>query len=143
MPSYVGLYPGTDEAQERLDNAEHIQNGTFGAKRVVLYDSSGNAIIPSGSASSLGGGRRTSSSPGTAIQINASSTSCKRVTVQALQSNSDVIAVGGSASNATLGAENGVILNPGGSQTFNIDNVNKVYFDPRQSGDGISYNYEA
>ena len=39
--SYLGHLPYTDEQDERLSNSEHLQSGTFGAKKTVLYDSSG------------------------------------------------------------------------------------------------------
>lgn len=42
--SYLGNLPYTDEGQERVNNSEHLQVGTFGGKRVVLYDASGNAL---------------------------------------------------------------------------------------------------
>lgn len=45
--SFTGHLPYEDENSERVNNAEHIQTGTFGAKRVVLYDSSGNEVIGS------------------------------------------------------------------------------------------------
>lgn len=44
MPSYLARPPYTDEYSERLDNAEHLQSGAFGAKKVILYNSSGSEI---------------------------------------------------------------------------------------------------
>lgn len=50
--SYLGNLPYTDENQERVENAEHLQIGTIGTKRVTLYDSSGNEVSIGSAASS-------------------------------------------------------------------------------------------
>ena len=45
-----------------------------------------------------------------------------------------------SAVKATVGSEAGIILNPGGSASFDIDDAAKIYMDPITSGEGVSFN---
>ena len=54
MSSYTGHPPYTDEYSERVDNSEHLQIGSFGAKQVVLYDASGNAVTLGANSSTTG-----------------------------------------------------------------------------------------
>lgn len=54
MSTYTGHPPYTDEYSERVDNSEHLQVGAFGAKQVVLYDASGNAVTLGANSSTTG-----------------------------------------------------------------------------------------
>lgn len=89
-------------------------------------------------ASALTSGRKTVTTPATAVAL-ASSTPCRWVTITALKTNTDRVNVGGSGVLATLGASTGEPLDAGESVTYPIDNANKVFVDARVSGEGVSY----
>lgn len=44
MSSFTGNLPYSDESTERNLNAEHIQVGAVGIKRVAIFDSNGNEL---------------------------------------------------------------------------------------------------
>lgn len=70
-----------------------------------------------------------------------SSLECKRVDLQALLSNTNNIAVGGTTTEATVGSEKGVVLAAGDTYTFYVDSCNDVYVDVITDGEGVSFNY--
>lgn len=137
--SYTGHLPYTDEGQERVDNAEHLQTGTFGAKQVVLYDSAGNEIS-SGAGTSITDGTKTVTTAGTAVQISAASVPCKGVIVNADIVVGIVCAVGASTVVANVSGQRGVILIPGNDPVFiPVSNLNLLYVDSQTNGGKISY----
>lgn len=111
---------------------------------VSLYDGSGSQITSFGGISlptSIGDGRKVTVSAGTAVQIG-SSTSIKKVTVQALDTNTDVIVVGSSTVVAASGTRRGIALTPFNSIVIQVDNLTDVYIDSVVSGEGCSFVYE-
>jgi hypothetical protein len=75
-------------------------------------------------------------------KLLASATPCRRITVKALVSNSDLIYLG--LSTVTANANNttgGFQLSPGEAFTFGIDDVSKVYIHGT-AGEGATFAYE-
>ena len=110
---------------------------------VSVYDSTGAQITFGSTAlpTSIGNGRKVTVSAGTAVAIG-SSTSIKKVTIQALDTNTDVIVVGGSTVVAASGTRSGIALLPYNSVVIQVDNLADVYIDSVLSGEGISFIYE-
>jgi len=111
---------------------------------VSLYDGAGAQITSFGGVSlptSVGDGRKVTVSAGTAVVL-ATSTSCKKVTVQALDVNTDVVVVGGSTVVAASGTRRGIALLPYNSLVIQVDNLADIYIDSVISGEGVSYSYE-
>lgn len=98
-------------------------------------------IAPSEFLASLeGGGRKTVTTAGTAVSITATKTPCVGVVIQALETNTDLIAVGGSDVVAATATRKGVVLQPGESITLNVRNLkNIIYIDSIVSGEGVSF----
>lgn len=89
-----------------------------------------------------GDGRTTVTTAGTAVQLSATDTPCRRVTVQAERDNTGFIAVGLSSSiNATAGSERGGILAAGDAIDVYMSNLDKIYINSTVNGDGVSYIY--
>ncbi len=89
----------------------------------------------------IGTGRKTVTTAGTAVALVASSTECKRLEIQALYSNTGNISVGDSNTLAGTGSERGIILLPGGSYTVGITDVASIYIDSSVNGEGVSFTY--
>jgi hypothetical protein len=83
-------------------------------------------------------GRKTVTTPGTAVALAASS-ACKWVTVTALLSNTGQVNVGGSAVLATLAGSSGTPLTAGSSVTLPVNDPSKVFVDARVAGEGVSF----
>ena len=92
--------------------------------------------------SSAGSGNQTIVTAGTAVQLE-SDTSCVRVFVQALETNSGVVVVGDSNVDAAEGSRRGLALYAGQGDWFNVSNLNLLYIDSTQSGDKVHYYYES
>lgn len=93
--------------------------------------------------SAIGSGRRASTTPGTAIQLTTTSTSCKNVFISASTANTNPIAIGDSAVKAAADTtQQGMLLVPGNDVVYiEIDNVSKLYFDVITSGDAVVFSY--
>jgi len=137
--SYTGHLPYADEGQERVDNSEHIQVGTFGAKRVVGYDSSGNEITPLSIPTTCGDGRKTVTTAGTAEQF--ASKACKYVIIVGLPGNTNGVVIGGSTVVAATAGRRGVVLYAEQSQRFDVTNMDALYIDSITNGEGVSFAY--
>src|SRR3990167_5920182 len=121
-------------------HVELTSSGSQISVPVTVYDSSG-AVVSFGLAStptSLGDNRKTVTTPGTAVAL-AASTSCKRVHVQALAENTDVVVVGGSTVVAASGTRRGVALTPFNTITIQVDNLADVFIDSIVSAEGVSF----
>jgi hypothetical protein len=108
-----------------------------------IFDTASNTLNIASSpapATSIGSGRKTVTTAGTAVTL-ASSTPAKRVTITALDTNTGVITVGGSGVIAASGTRTGVPLSAGDSYELDIDNLSKVYIDATVSGEGVSFTY--
>lgn len=92
-------------------------------------------------------GRKVVAAAGTRVQLVATDTPAKLVTVMAMPTNTDIVVLGGStvvAGNSTdSGAvRRGVPLNPGQSITLNVENLLEIYLDSVVSGEGVTYLYQ-
>ena len=91
--------------------------------------------------STLVDGRKTVTSNGTAVALG-SATTIKRITVQALETNTDAVAVGASTVVAASGSERGAILLPFQNVDIFHNDLAKIYVDSRVNGEGVSFIYE-
>jgi len=85
-------------------------------------------------------GRQTVTTAGTRVAL-ASSTTCKKVHIQALGDNTDAVVVGGSTVVAAAGTRRGIALLPFNSLTLECDNLADIYLDSVVNGEGVSYTY--
>jgi hypothetical protein len=108
----------------------------------VLSQLQGTLVTAPNSAGDVAGtltdGRKTSSSPGTAVAVRAS-LACKWVCVTALKTNTDQVNVGGSGVVAAAGSSTGQPLAAGESVTLPVNDAAKVFVDVRVSGEGVSF----
>lgn len=127
-----------------------VSAGGDGSAADVGADGAGTGLttVPKSAgdvATGLAQGRRSNSTPGTAIQVTTTSTPCKWVVVSSVSNNATVVNVGASGVLAavglspSVGTSTGIPLDVGGSVTVPVDNANKVYFDVRTSGDAVSW----
>lgn len=87
----------------------------------------------------VGDGTVKSATPGTAVQLSATSIGCRRVEVTAFAENQGRITVGASTTVATANAARGRALAPGESCTFYVRDVSLLYMDALNANDGLSY----
>ena len=78
---------------------------------------------------------------GTPEALAASATPCKRVDVQALHTNTDMVVVGGAGVIAAVGTRTGIALAAGQTYSFSIDDLSKVYIDAVVDAEGVSFTY--
>ena len=92
--------------------------------------------------SSIGDGTRTVTTAGTRVQLSASSVPCARVYIQAHESNSGTVVIGGITVVGALSGRRGAALFPTQSQVFNVSNLNLLYVDSTANGDIVNFYYE-
>jgi len=90
--------------------------------------------------SGIGHGVKTVTTAGTDVAL-ATSTTCKKVDIQAQTDNTGIIAVGGSGVDATVATGTGLILEAGDVYSIEIDNLADVYIDSSVSGEGVRFTY--
>lgn len=90
----------------------------------------------------IGNGHKEVTTAGTAVAL-ASSTSCKRVTIQAYRANTGFIIVGGTGVNgsSSIGTGTGASLAAGESISFDINNLATIFIDSTVNGEGVRYIY--
>ena len=88
----------------------------------------------------VGDGRKTVTTPGTAVAL-AASTPVKEVTCSAELDNTDVVVVGGSTVIAALATRRGTPLYPGDSITLVVDDLAIVYIDAVVATEGVTFTY--
>lgn len=85
-------------------------------------------------------GRKVVAAAATAETLVATSTPCSAVIVQALSTNTDEVAIGGSTVIAASGAtRRGLILTPGRSVPIAIDDAVKLFVDSKVNGEGVTF----
>lgn len=84
--------------------------------------------------------RKTSTTPGTAVAI-AATTACLKVTIQALESNTDAIALGDVNTFAAMATQRGIVLYGRESVEWEVDNLADIFLDVRVSGEGVTVVY--
>ena len=87
-----------------------------------------------------GSGNVTLVTAGTVIQLP--NIPCKRVFIQAFDTNTGVIVVGGIDVKALATDRKGVAYFPSQGNWHNVSNLNLLYIDSTVNGDKISYNFE-
>ena len=102
-----------------------------------IHVSTGGAV-----ATTMGDGRQTVASTGTAEAI-AASTAVKEVTITAELDNTGTITVGGSTVIDATATRRGSPLYPSESITIPTDNLAEVYIDAEVNGDGVTFSYLA
>ena len=126
--------------QNAIEKKEH--DDTFSVKKVSLFKDKGDGTLERDAfaSSSIGTGRKTVTTAGTAVQMSAQV--CKRVFIQALANNTDAIAVGDSGVVAAAATHQGKLFYAGQGDWFNVNNLNLLYIDSVVNGEGISFYYE-
>lgn len=89
----------------------------------------------------IGDGTVKTTTPGTAVQLSATSIGCRRVEVSAFPENVGAVQVGGSTVLAAANGKRGRTLAPGESYTFHVKDVSMLYMDSLNANDGLSYVY--
>lgn len=108
---------------------------------VAIVDESGNQIVPiEGAASAVGDGTTTVTTAGTRVQLSAQA--CSKVRIQAHESNTGTLVVGGANVVAALSGRRGIALFATQSEIFNVNNMNLLWIDSTVSGDKINFYFE-
>ena len=119
--------------------AVNTGNADTGTQRVVLA-SDQPAVPTTTSITGIAHGIKTVTTAGTDVAL-ASSTTCKRVVIQAQTDNTGWIAVGTSGVDATEATGSGVLLGAGDAFEIDIDNLADIYIDATVNGEGVRYTY--
>lgn len=109
-----------------------------GGGMIVPMPTSGGVTKPP---TTINSNRKTVTVPGTAEKLLSSETVCRQVIITAPATNSDAVYVGGSNVSAVSGSEKGLLLNPTGSASIDIDDVSKVWIDAVVAGEGVTFTY--
>lgn len=92
--------------------------------------------------STFGSGRKVTTADGTAIVLG--SAACYQVKMVALTSNTGTIRFGAATVVVTSGSETGVVLyQDQASDWVTVTDLNKIYINAANSGDGVAYVYLA
>lgn len=144
VQTVIAGFDGVNVQVAKTDNAGVLQVQPAG---VVAVSDGGSTLTVDGTvdvasagdqAGTLTNGRRTVTTPGTAVALGSAAT-CAWVSVSALPSNTGRVAVGGTGVLATPGSETGLMLAPGSSLTIPVDDRASVFVDAVIPGEGVSY----
>lgn len=108
-------------------------NGRVALRQVFKIGESVAPDPPSG----IVAGAKTVTTAGTAEQLVASETACKKIIMTAEDDNTGKIYYGGSSVSSSLGD----YLFAAQKIEIEIDDVSKVYIDSDQDGDGVKFSY--
>ena len=78
---------------------------------------------------------------GTAEALVSSSTTCRRVIIQAFSGNTGIVVIGDSNVVATAGAERGFTLQPSQAVELGVKELADIYVDAVNSSDGVQFIY--
>lgn len=92
---------------------------------------------------SVGVGRQTVTTGGTAVQLTSTSTPVLQVDVTAETDNTGVITVGGSTVVAALATRKGTPLSAGATWTGYVVDLKDIYIDTTVNTDGVTFTYVA
>ena len=131
------------QTKEWRANQENISLGAVGeAKRVVLFDSSGNELITQSLGTGIVTGTKTVTTAGTAVQITATPTTIKGVFLSADIIAAIVLSVGDSGVVANVTGQKGIILIPGNDPIFlAVNDLSLLWVDSQTNGGKLSYAY--
>lgn len=90
---------------------------------------------------SIGAGRQTVTSGGTAVALSTTSTPCLVLDVTAETDNTGIIALGGSTVVAALATRKGVPLNAGDTWTAENVDLKDIFIDSTVNTDGVTFTY--
>ncbi len=117
--------------------ATHIREWGKSPGGVIVpaqFDEYGNKKVAVSGSDVLNHGNKNVATAGTAVQID--SQPCKEVTIIAKRKNRGLIYIGGSTvSSSSFGAD----LAARDSITLKVSNVNLIYIDADNSGEGVTY----
>ncbi len=106
----------------------------------LAANSNGELLTSQAPSSGVGDATATLSSAGSAQQLPAQA--CKRVIVQAHESNAGTVVIGGSTVVGALSGRRGKAIFATQSEVFYVSNLNQLYFDGTSSSDKIHLYYE-
>lgn len=132
---------GQFQNQEWRSNQENVDLGIAGeAKRVVLFDSSGNEISLPSAGAAITSGTKTVTTAGTAVQITATPTTIKGVWVNADLIAGIVVTVGDSSVKGNGTGMKGMVLTPGNPPQFlAINDLSLLWVDAQSNGGKLAY----
>ncbi len=150
-----GVSLGEFSYEKEIVIAEHESSANVRLKKAGVYgwnsdalewvklkvDSSGNITIIESGFSTIGTGRKTVSTPGVAVAI-AASTTVKKVIIQAIVDNTDVVYLGDSNVDAADGSERGIGIYASNVIELRADDLANIYVDSRVAGEGITFYFE-
>ena len=97
-----------------------------------ITEESGHGVIGDGTATVTTAG----------VKVQLADVSIKRVIIQAHESNTGTIVIGGASLVAALVGRRGMALYPTQSYEFKINNLSLLYIDSTANGDKINFYYE-
>lgn len=79
---------------------------------------------------------------GTRVPLMPQSTPCSKITISADENNAGNVSIGGTTVVAAVGAtRSGNVLVPGGSVSYDIDDLSKVYVDTINNNDKVLFTW--
>ncbi len=95
---------------------------------------------------SIGDGRKTVTTSGTAVQLSSTSTPFTKLTITAETDNTNIVVVGSSTVVAALATRRGTPLAAGDSYTLELKgqeagNLTAIYIDAITDTEGVTYSY--
>lgn len=89
----------------------------------------------------IGTGKQSVTTAGTAVQLSSTSVPCRMVEIQSVAENTDTIVIGDANVVATAGSRQGIGLEPNQSVALRVTDLNKLYIDAVVSGEKVTYVY--
>ena len=137
----VGSLPAGTNAIGKLSANSGVDIGDVDVTSLPALASGANIIGKVGhDITGIGHGVKTVTTAGTDVVL-ASSTTCKKVDIQAQTDNTGVIAIGGSGVDATIATGNGILLEAGDVYSLEIDDLADIYIDSTVNGEGVRFIY--
>lgn len=107
---------------------------------VTVNNLTSTPVYTDHSITGIGHGVKTVTTAGTDVAL-AASTPCKKVDIQAMDTNTGRIAVGGSGVDATSGTGTGILLYAGDVYSLEISNLANVYIDSTVNAEKVRFTY--
>lgn len=108
---------------------------------MVIPMGMGGRAVSQGAPTSITSGRKTVTTPGTAVQLVSLGSVCRKIIMTAPPANGGAVYVGGTNVSAVSGSQKGLLLLPTGSATIDIDDAGKIWIDSEIASEGITYSY--
>lgn len=144
----MSKYTGKNAADRTVMVGEYKATPTTlsdGERGEVQMDTKGNLKITA-ACSSIASGRKTVTTAGTVVPLVATPTPCTMVDISAIESNTDMVVIGGATALAGTsmdgaGTRLGVPIAAGQTMTVYVNDLSKIYLDAVVSGEGVSFTY--